>query len=78
VSLAQLRRALLPLCRGWGWAEEAITDLWLLGCPLPQCGPRTMELRLLLPGQFRKWWFEVQQRMAYEASAEVVYEQALR
>lgn len=78
VTLGQLRRVLLPYCMGWKWAEDAITDLWLKGCPMPYCGPGKEEVRILLPGQFRKWWLEVRQRMGHDIAAEVVYAQAIR
>ena len=77
VTLAQLRRVLLPYCMGWRWAEDAINDLWLKGCPMPYCGPGVEEVRILLPGQFRKWWAEVQQRIGYEVAAEVMYVEAI-
>lgn len=69
VTRAQLRRVLLPYCIGWAWAENAINDLWLTGCPMPYNKPGAEEARILLPSQFKKWWSEVQQRMGYEVVA---------
>lgn len=68
VTFAELQRALLPHCADWPWAVDAIRDLWLLGAPIPT-GPRTPEIRILLPGQFAKWWSEVQARMSLPQTA---------
>jgi len=60
VTLRELRRALLPYCRGWPWAEDAIVDLWKMGAPVPNPGPE--EQRVLLMSQFKKWWHDVTER----------------
>jgi len=73
VTLAQLRAKLLPHCHGWHWGEDTITDLWKLGAPLPSSGPGQEEQRILLPGQFRKWWAELQQRLESGVSAATAY-----
>ncbi len=72
VSYGELRRVLLPHCLGWGWAENAIRDLWLMGAPIP-VGPGEPERRILLPTQFRKWWAEVQAKMSVTTPAEVLH-----
>lgn len=64
VTLRDLRRALLPYCHGWRWAEDAIVDLWELGAPVPNPGKE--EQRILLPSQFKKWWLEVAERMGIQ------------
>ena len=74
VTLEELRQALLPFCRGWTWAEDAIHDLWLLGGPCPTHHTDGVERRVLLPTQFAKWWFEVSQRMGIEASGPRAYQ----
>jgi hypothetical protein len=66
VTLAELRGVLLPLCAGWSWAEGAILDLWKLGAPTPDSGPGVPERRILLPGQFARWWGEVAARTGRE------------
>jgi hypothetical protein len=77
VTLAELRSRLLPLCMGWSWAEDAIHDLWLLGAPIPT-GPNQPETRILLPGQFKKWYGEIQARMGLATSPEAAYGQIAR
>lgn len=61
VTLAELRKRLLPFCMGFKWGEDAIADLWKLGAPVP-VNPGEDERRVLLPNQFAKWWQEVAQR----------------
>lgn len=76
VTLPELIRVLGPRLHGWKWAEEALVDLWKLGAPSPDSGPCPCKdprkcphvKRLLLPGQFEKWWKEVCARMGYELS----------
>lgn len=72
VTLADLKATLLPYCFGWKWAETAITDLWLMGAPMPT-GPGQPEQRILLPNQFAKWWGEVQTRMGLDLNARTLY-----
>ena len=72
VSLADLKRVLLPLCLGYVWAENAITDLWLKGAPVPQA-ENEPERRILIPKHFETWWNEIQQRMGLEVGVENVY-----
>ena len=74
VSFAQLRAALLPIVSGYGWAEDALRDLWLLGAPIPQPQGQA-ERRILLPQKFLAWWAEVQQRMGITTPGEVIYNQ---
>lgn len=80
VSLKEMRDKLVPLIGGWKWADDAINDLWLKGAPDPQncvC-PRRPHCkirecphvkRVLLPGQFAKWWKEVAERQGFELEA---------
>jgi hypothetical protein len=74
VTFEELRVKLLPYCLGWAWAEDAIRDLWLKGAPVPTA-PHTPETRVLLPGQFRAWWGEIQQRMGLPVGASDLYNQ---
>jgi hypothetical protein len=73
VSYSELRRALLPFCAGYSWAEDAIRDLWLLGAPAPTHHTDRVERRVLLPTQFAKWWADVANRMALEATPSEAY-----
>lgn len=77
VSFPHLRDKLMPYTAGFKWGEDAIHDLWLAGAPSPQhsvcplqppCKAIECEhiKRILLPTQFKKWWAEVQQRMAHD------------
>lgn len=72
VTLTELRTRLLPICQGWKWAEDAIADLWKLGAPIPG-NPNEEERRVLLPGQFSKWWQEVAERMGYAQDGPLAY-----
>ncbi len=85
VSLKELRDKLMPFIRGWGWADDAINDLWKLGAPDPQaslcpCKPPCPVRecphvrRVLMPRQFAAWWGEVGARIGSALTAE----QALR
>ncbi len=73
VTFADLQRVLLPYCLGWSWAADAIRDLWLKGAPVPT-GPHEPEKRILLPGQFKKWWAEVQQRQGLPVDPDAAYQ----
>ena len=75
VTFEELRTKLLPLCQNWPWAQDAIRDLWLKGAPVP-VPAHTSEMRILLPGQFRAWWMEIQQRMSIDVSVEIAYAEA--
>jgi hypothetical protein len=77
VTLAELRRVLLSKCYGWKWAERAIYDLWQKGAPIP-VAPGQPEMRILLPGQFKSWWQEIQRRMGLSTHAEEVYQDVAR
>ena len=72
VSLAELQRVLTRYTYGAKWAEDAIVDLWKLGAPIPQPANQP-ERRILLPGQFSKWWGELAQRMGYAANGRQSY-----
>lgn len=72
VTLAELQRVLHRYTFGYKWAEDAIVDLWKLGAPLPQPANEP-ERRVLLPGQFAKWWAELAQRMGYAANGRQSY-----
>lgn len=81
VSLKELREKLQPAIQGWEWADDALTDLWQQGAPVPQasicptvppCPARACPhiKRILLPTQFSQWWAEVCQRTGSELSAQ--------
>jgi hypothetical protein len=72
VTYEELCVKLLPMCQGWPWAQDAIRDLWLKGSPVP-VPEHALERRILLSGQFRKWWMEIQQRMSIDVSVEIAY-----
>lgn len=72
VTLAELQRILSRYTFGMKWAEDAIVDLWKLGAPMPQ-PENEPERRVLLPGQFAKWWAELAQRMGYAANGRQSY-----
>lgn len=77
VSLKELRDKLIPQIGGYGWADDALNDLWLLGAPDPSSRPCncrdirrcTHTKRILLPSQFQKWWKDVAERTGREARA---------
>jgi len=73
VTFAELFKALFPLTGGWPWAVDAIRDLWLLGAPVPSLSPTNVEMRILLPQQFQKWFAEIQQRMGLQVSPGDMY-----
>lgn len=73
VTLAQLQAVLGPVCQGWAWATDAITDLWQTGTPVPT-RPGEPDTRILFPRQFAKWWEEVQQRQGFPAGAREAYD----
>lgn len=76
VSRAQLYRKLAPYCHGWGWATDAIDDLWKLGAPVPRRSSREPVKRIILPSQFKKWWREVAERNGDpDADSKLVYRQ---
>lgn len=72
VSRDELRQVLLRYTFGYKWAEDAIDDLWKLGAPMPQAEGQP-ERRILLPGQFAKWWAELAQRMSYPTTGQEQY-----
>jgi len=73
VSIEELRRVCLPICAGYAWGLGTIVDLWKKGAPVPQRDPHAPERRVLLPGQFRKWYEDVAQRKGLALSGEVAY-----
>jgi len=72
VTLAELQRVLKRYTFGMKWAEDAVVDLWRTGAPMPQLAGQP-ERRVLLPGQFAKWWAELAQRMGYAANGRQSY-----
>lgn len=64
LSLRQLKQVLSPITAGYTWGEETITDLWLLGAPMPPMAGRmqTEQVRLIVPSQLIKWLEDVLQR----------------
>jgi hypothetical protein len=72
VTLAELQRVLNRYTFGIKWAEDAIVDLWKTGAPMPQAANEP-ERRVLLPGQFAKWWTELAHRMGYAANGRQSY-----
>lgn len=80
VSLKELRDKLMPYVGAYKWADDAINDLWKLGAPDPQACicPRKPKCkdrecphvkRVLLAGQFAKWWEDVAHRQGHELAA---------
>lgn len=77
VSLKELRDKLIPLIGGYAWADAALNDLWLMGAPVPESAPCSCRdirqcphtKRVLLPGQFAKWWKDVADRQGVAFSA---------
>lgn len=72
VTLPEIKRALLPFCVGYKWAEGAIVDLWKTGAPVPQPEGEP-ERRILIPTQFQKWWEDVQKRMSFDLASKEAY-----
>lgn len=62
VTLAELRKRLLPMAMGDKWAEGAIVDLWKKGAPIPQPEGEP-ERRILIPEQFAAWYSDFQKRL---------------
>ena len=59
VTYNDLLKTLLPYIEGYHWALDTIGDLWRMGAPF---GP---DKRLIVPGQFKEWWEDVNQRMGH-------------
>lgn len=67
VTEAELIEALMPYIVGYAWALDTIGDLWRMGAPEPNPRPRGWpERRILLPGQFKRWWDDVQRRQGID------------
>ena len=67
VTEADLVATLAPYMTGYPWALDTIGDLWRMGAPDPSPRlPGTPERRILLPGQFAKWWADVAARAGVE------------
>lgn len=63
VTEAELVSTLMPFMLGYPWALDTVGDLWRMGAPDPSPRlPGTPERRILLPGQFAKWWADVSAR----------------
>jgi hypothetical protein len=64
LSLRQLKKILQPITAGYTWGEETITDLWLLGAPMPPMAgqAQTEPVRLIVPSMLIKWLQDVLQR----------------
>jgi len=74
VTLVELQSVLAPYVLGNKWAENAIVDLWKLGAPIPVAVGQP-EQRVLLPGQFAKWWADLAQQMGYPSTGAQSYNQ---
>lgn len=74
VTLKELQAVLFRYTLGWKWAEDAIVDLWKKGAPIPQPEGEP-ERRVLLPGQFAKWWDELAQRQGLQTTGAQGYQQ---
>lgn len=74
VTLPELQAVLFRHTFGWKWAEDAIVDLWKKGAPIPQPEGEP-ERRVLLPGQFAKWWDELAQRQGWATTGPQGYQQ---
>lgn len=72
VTLTELNKRLIPLCMGNKWALSTIKDLWTKGAPVPT-GPGEPEKRILLPGQFQKWWNDLNQTLGLEIQGQQMY-----
>lgn len=72
VTEAELVTVLLPYIQGFPWALDTIGDLWRMGSPAPMPGPNGELMRIILPGQFQKWWGDVCERMGYDRRMESV------
>ena len=73
VSFEELQAVLLPHVASYKWGRETIRDLWLLGAPVPQQSLQATEKRVLLPGQFSKWWANVRAKMGLGLTAEQLH-----
>lgn len=73
VTLAELKAKLLPICLGNKWGEGTIVDLWKKGAPVPQPEGEP-ERRILIPGQFKKWWDDLHQRLGTGFDTESMYQ----
>lgn len=73
LTFDELMRVLGPKTHGWPWAIDAIHDLWKTGAPVPNQHRGQPERRIISPGQFAKWWGEVQQRMGIETPFEEAF-----
>lgn len=72
VSLADLKKHLLPLARGDKWAEGTIVDLWKKGAPVPQAANEP-ERRILIPEQFKLWFADFAKRVGATDTPSEVY-----
>jgi len=61
----ELKTVLAPLLVQDKWAQDTIGDLWRMGAPTPDSGPNTIEKRIILPKQFRKWFEDVANRHGF-------------
>lgn len=64
VTEADLIESLAPYIASYPWALDTIGDLFRLGAPDPNqvVFPGYQERRVLMPGQFAKWWADVAAR----------------
>ena len=70
LSEAELVARLLPHIAGYPWALDTIGDLWRMGAPLPNTPVGTpREKRIILPGQFQRWWDDVCKRQGVAVQA---------
>lgn len=74
VTLAELNRKLTPLCQGNRWALSTIKDLWTKGAPVPTV-PGEPEKRILLPGQFKAWWDDLNRTLGTDTTGQQLYGQ---
>jgi len=73
VTLKELHDKLIPICGGDKWGIDTIGDLWKMGAPIPNVNPDQPEQRILLPGQFQKWFQDVATRTGNDLTARQAY-----
>ena len=73
ISEATLVERLWPYLRGYHWALDTIGDLWRMGAPVPNPQPDGIERRIILPGQFKRWWEDVCQRQGVGLAPDEVF-----
>lgn len=70
VTWNELVTVLYPKIQGYKWAMGTLMDLWKTCTPTPRQvltpNPSPNEMRIINPGQFAKWWADVQQRMGLD------------